>query len=103
MGQMMFTKLIIIVDDEVDVQSCSEAAWKVLSNVDPERDIFLTKGPLDVLDHSSPTPIFGSKAGIDATRKWKEEGHNRKWPEEIGMDDKIRDLVSSRWKEYGFY
>lgn len=103
MGQMMFTKLIIIVDDEVDVQSCSEAAWKVLSNVDPERDIFLTKGPLDVLDHSSPTPIFGSKAGIDATRKWKEEGHNRKWPEEINMDDKIRDLVSSRWKEYGFY
>lgn len=103
MGQMMFTKLIIIVDDGVDVQSCSEAAWKVFSNVDPERDIFLTKGPLDVLDHSSPTPIFGSKAGIDATRKWKEEGHNRKWPEEIGMDDKIRDLVSSRWKEYGFY
>jgi 4-hydroxy-3-polyprenylbenzoate decarboxylase len=103
MGQMMFTKLIIIVDDGVDVQSCSEAAWKVFSNVDPERDIFLTKGPLDVLDHSSPTPIFGSKAGIDATRKWKEEGHNRKWPEEINMDDKIRDLVSSRWKEYGFY
>ena len=102
MGQMMFTKTIIIVDDDVDVQNCSETAWKVFSNVDPERDIFFTKGPLDVLDHSSPTPIFGSKAGIDATKKLKAEGHDRKWPEEIKMDGKIKDLVNRRWKEYGF-
>ncbi len=102
MGQMMFTKTVIIVDDDVDVQNCSETAWKVFSNVDPERDIFLSKGPLDVLDHSSPTPIFGSKAGIDATRKCKAEGHSREWPEEIKMDDKTRELVTKRWKEYGF-
>lgn len=102
MGQLMFTKTIIIVDDEVNIQNYSELAWKAFSNVDPKRDIFLTKGPLDVLDHSSPTPIFGSKIGIDATKKWKEEGHDRKWPEDIKMDDDIRKLVSKRWEEYGF-
>jgi 4-hydroxy-3-polyprenylbenzoate decarboxylase len=92
----------VIVDEEVDVQSCSESAWKVLSNVDPERDIFFIKGPLDVLDHSSPTPIFGSKAGIDATRKSEVEGHSRKWPEEIEMDEETKALVTKRWEEYGF-
>ena len=102
MGQMMFVKTIIVVDADVDVQNCSETAWKVFSNVDPERDMFFAKGPLDVLDHSSPVPIFGSKVGIDATRKWKEEGHERAWPEEIKMEGKIRELVSRRWKEYGF-
>jgi 4-hydroxy-3-polyprenylbenzoate decarboxylase len=102
LGQMMLTKLIVIVDEEVDVQSCSESAWKVLSNVDPERDIFFIKGPLDVLDHSSPTPIFGSKAGIDATRKSEVEGHSRKWPEEIEMDEETKALVTKRWEEYGF-
>jgi 4-hydroxy-3-polyprenylbenzoate decarboxylase len=102
MGQMMFAKLIIIVEDDVDVQNCSEVAWKVLGNVDPERDTFFTKGPLDVLDHSSPTPRFGSKMGIDATRKWEEEGHGRGWPEEIKMTEEIKNLVTKRWKEYGF-
>jgi 4-hydroxy-3-polyprenylbenzoate decarboxylase len=102
MGQMMFAKTIIITDDDVDVQNCSITAWKAFSNVDPERDIFFTKGPLDVLDHSSPTPIFGSKAGIDATVKFKDEGHDRKWPEEIKMDEKTVGLVSKRWREYGF-
>ncbi len=102
MGQMMFTKLIIIVDEDVDVQNCSETAWVVFSNIDPERDIFLTKGPLDVLDHSSAEPLYGSKAGLDATRKWKEEGHKRTWPEKIEMDSAIKQLVTQRWKEYGF-
>ncbi|MEI6125113.1 MAG: menaquinone biosynthesis decarboxylase [Pseudomonadota bacterium] len=102
MGQMMFTKTIIIVDGDVNVQNCSEAAWKAFSNVDPERDIFFVKGPLDVLDHASPTPIFGSKAGIDATRTWKEEGHDRSWPDEIKMDAETISRVTRRWKEYGF-
>jgi 4-hydroxy-3-polyprenylbenzoate decarboxylase len=101
MGQMMFTKTIIIVDDDVDVQNCSESAWTVFSNVDPERDIFITKGPLDVLDHATPTPVFGSKAGIDATRPWPEEGYTRPWPEKITMDAPTRELVTRRWKEYG--
>ncbi len=102
MGQMMFAKVIIIVDEDVDVQNCSEVAWKALSNTDPERDTFFTRGPLDVLDHSAPVPLFGSKIGIDATRKWREEGHGRAWPEEIRMTEDIKSLVSRRWKEYGF-
>ncbi len=102
MGQMMLTKTIIIVDEDVNVQNCSETAWKVFSNVDPERDIFFTKGPLDVLDHASSIAVYGSKAGIDATKKLPEEGHNRHWPKEIKMNTEIKKLVDSRWKEYGF-
>ncbi len=102
LGQMMFTKAIVIVDADVDVQNCSEAAWNIFSNVDPERDIFFTKGPLDVLDHAAPDPIYGSKVGIDATRTWPSEGHHRSWPKEIRMDQETRDRVTRRWKEYGF-
>ena len=101
LGQMMFTKLIVIFDGDVDVQNCSEAAWKAFSNVDPERDLFFTKGPLDVLDHAAPTAVFGSKVGVDATRKLPAEGHSRIWPEEIVMDDATRELVTRRWKDYG--
>jgi 4-hydroxy-3-polyprenylbenzoate decarboxylase len=101
LGQMMFTKLIVVFDGDVDVQNCSGAAWKAFSNVDPERDLFFTKGPLDVLDHASPVPVFGSKAGVDATRKLPAEGHSRSWPEEILMDEATRGLVTRRWKDYG--
>ncbi len=102
MGQMMFTKMIVVVDESVDVHNYSHVAWKVFNNVDPERDIQITKGPLDALDHASNTPNFGSKMGIDATKKWKEEGYNREWPDDIMMDDEIKRLVDKRWKEYGF-
>jgi 4-hydroxy-3-polyprenylbenzoate decarboxylase len=102
MGQMMFVKVVIIVDEDVNVQNLSEVAWKALSSIDPERDTFMVKGPLDVLDHASPQFIYGSKIGIDATRKLKEEGHARPWPEEIKMSPEIKALVSRRWKEYGF-
>jgi len=102
MGQMMLTKTIIIVEDDVDVQNIGQTAWIVFSNVDPDRDIFTVKGPLDVLDHSSPAPLYGSKAGIDATRKWPEEGHGRAWPEPIVMDETVVRRVTQRWKEYGF-
>jgi len=101
LGQMMFTKTIVILDKDVDVQNVSETVWTALSNVDPERDIFFTKGPLDVLDHSSPQPIFGSKAGIDATVKLPAEGHPREWPEIIEMDEETKKQVEKRWKEYG--
>ncbi|MDI6800307.1 MAG: menaquinone biosynthesis decarboxylase [Actinomycetota bacterium] len=102
MGQMMLTKMIVVVDEDIDVHNYSEVAWKVFNNVDPARDIIITRGPLDALDHSSPTANFGSKMGIDATRKWKEEGHDREWPDDIVMNEEIKRLVSSRWKEYGF-
>ncbi len=101
LGQMMFSKFIVVVDENVDVHNYSEVAWKVFNNVDPKRDIVLTEGPLDVLDHSSPTPFYGHKMGIDATKKWKEEGHPREWPEEIEMSEEVKELVSKRWQEYG--
>jgi len=101
LGQMMFTKFIFIFDEEVNVQDASEAAWKAFNNVDPARDILISEGPLDVLDHSSPRPIYGAKMGIDATKKWPEEGYQREWPDEIKMSDEIKRLVDQRWKEYG--
>jgi 4-hydroxy-3-polyprenylbenzoate decarboxylase len=101
MGQMMFTKFIIVFDEDVDVQNTSEAAWKAFNNVDPSRDLTIIEGPLDVLDHSSNKPIYGSKMGIDATKKWPEEGYQRQWPEEIKMSEDIKKLVDKRWNEYG--
>jgi 4-hydroxy-3-polyprenylbenzoate decarboxylase len=102
MGQMMFTKTIVIFDADVDVQDCSQAAWIAFSNVDPERDLFFSKGPLDVLDHSAPIALYGSKVGFDATRTLLAEGHTREWPARITMDEATRDLVNRRWSEYGF-
>lgn len=101
LGQAMYTKFIIVVDHDVNVHDLSEVAWKVFNHVDPERDIHIVKGPIEVLDHASPLPRFGSKAGIDATRKWASEGFTREWPEEIKMSPEIVDLVTRRWKEYG--
>lgn len=102
MGQMMLAKVIIVVDEEVEVQNCSEVVWKVLSNVDPERDLFFQKGPLDVLDHASSITGYGSKVGIDGTRKGRGEGYTRTWPDEAVMSEEIKRLVDQRWKEYGF-
>ena len=101
LGQMMFTKFVVVFDDEVDVQNPSEVVWKAFNNVDPSRDIMVVEGPLDVLDHSSNRPIYGAKMGIDATKKWPEEGYQREWPNEIQMSEKIKKLVDERWKEYG--
>ncbi len=102
MGQMMFSKLIIVVDEDVNVQDLSTTAWKVLNNVDWRRDVIISEGPLDELDHASSFPRFGGKMGIDATRKTKEEGMMRDWPEEIRQAKEIIELVNTRWREYGF-
>jgi len=102
MGQMSFSKLIIVVDDDVDVQDLSTTAWKVLNNVDWRRDIIISEGPVDELDHASSMPRFGGKMGIDATRKMREEGMMRDWPEEINQAEEIKQLVTKRWHEYGF-
>ncbi|NLV21618.1 MAG: menaquinone biosynthesis decarboxylase [Syntrophomonadaceae bacterium] len=101
MGQMMFAKYIVVVDENVNVQNVSEVMWKVFNNADPRRDTMIVEGPLDVLDHSAPLPLYGSKMGIDATRKWPEEGHTREWPEDIVMSPEIKALVTKKWSEYG--
>lgn len=102
LGQMMFTKFVIVVDESVNVQNVSEVMWKVFNNVDPRRDVMIIDGPLDALDHSSPLAHYGSKMGIDATKKWPAEGHLREWPDEIVMNEEIKTLVDRRWAEYGF-
>ena len=101
-GQMMFAKLLIIVDDDVDVQNISYTAWRVLNNVDWKRDVVIAEGPLDDLDHAANFPRYGSKMGIDATRKTREEGMMREWPQELFMSEDIKRRVDARWKEYGF-
>ncbi|MCX5780468.1 MAG: menaquinone biosynthesis decarboxylase [Firmicutes bacterium] len=101
MGQMMFAKYIVVVDHDVDVQNLSEVLWKVFNNADPKRDTMIVEGPLDVLDHSAPLPLFGSKMGIDATKKWASEGHLREWPDDICMSQEIVEKVNRKWSEYG--
>ncbi|HNG96441.1 MAG TPA: UbiD family decarboxylase, partial [Acidobacteriota bacterium] len=97
-GQMMFTKCIIVVDEDVPVRDPQYVAWYVLNNIDPERDIQFTMGPIDELDHSSRMIAYGSKMGIDATRKWPSEGFHRDWPKENRMSDDIVKLVDAKWK-----
>jgi len=99
LGQMMFTKIIIVFDKEVDVQNVSEALWRLGNNIDPKRDIIFSEGPVDALDHAAPQPLFGSKMGIDATRKWKEEGFKRQWPDVIEMDKEIKEKIDHLWKK----
>ena len=101
LGQAMFSKVIVVVDEDVDVQNVSEVAWKALNNIDPERDIQFVLGPVDSLDHSSRLPNYGSKMGIDATRKWKEEGFVRPWPDVIRMPEDVKQRVAQLWKKAG--
>jgi 4-hydroxy-3-polyprenylbenzoate decarboxylase len=98
LGQAMFTKCIVVVDEDVDVQDIADVTLKVFNHIDPERDIQFTLGPVDSLDHASRLPNYGSKMGIDATRKWASEGFARPWPDEIVMDSKTKALVDSKWK-----
>ncbi len=101
LGQAMFSKCIVVVDEEVDVQDVSEVAWKALNNIDPERDIQFTLGPVDSLDHASRLVNFGSKMGVDATRKWPGEGFTRPWPGVIEMSPDVKRRVDELWKRAG--
>ncbi|HXG33974.1 MAG TPA: menaquinone biosynthesis decarboxylase [Bryobacteraceae bacterium] len=101
LGQAMFTKCIVVVDDDVDVQNPREVVWKALNNIDPERDIEFVLGPVDSLDHASRLPNFGSKMGVDATRKWREEGFTRPWPDVIRMTPEIKRRVDELWQRAG--
>ena len=101
LGQAMFTKCIIVVDEDCDVQNIGEVVLRVTNNIDPERDIQFTLGPIDTLDHASRLPNYGSKMGIDATRKWKAEGFNRPWPAMIEMDAATKAKVDALWEKLG--
>ncbi len=101
LGQAMFTKVIIVVDHDVDVHNFHEVTWKALCALDPQRDVQFSLGPMDTLDHAARMQDFGSKMGVDATRKWPSEGFMRPWPDEILMDEATKARVASLWKSLG--
>jgi 4-hydroxy-3-polyprenylbenzoate decarboxylase len=100
-GLMSLAKVLVIVDKHVNVRDPDEAWWVALNNIDPERDVTFTRGPVDVLDHSSQHFTFGSKMGIDATRKWPEEGFTREWPGLITMDEATKQRVDALMPKLG--
>jgi 4-hydroxy-3-polyprenylbenzoate decarboxylase len=101
LGQAMFTKCIVVVDEDCDVQDVSEVMLRVGNNIDPERDIQFTMGPVDTLDHASRLPNYGSKMGIDATRKWAAEGFTREWPQMLTMPKEVKARVKKICDELG--
>jgi 4-hydroxy-3-polyprenylbenzoate decarboxylase len=100
LGMLSLTKCVVVVDANVDVHDYEQVLFYAGANVDPKRDVVLSEGPLDHLDHAPERQFFGGKLGIDATAKWPEEGA-RPWPEEIEMSDEIKKRVTRRWAEYG--
>jgi 4-hydroxy-3-polyprenylbenzoate decarboxylase len=101
LGQLSFTKVVIIVDKSVDVHDLRAVALAVFNNIDPKRDLFFVEGPVDTLNHAAPVRDFGSKVGVDATAKLKEEGYTRVWPEEIKMDEATVKKVDAVWEGLG--
>lgn len=97
LGQAMLTKVVIVVDHDVNVQDWREVTWKALCAIDPERDVQFVLGPVDTLDHAARRQDFGSKMGIDATRKWASEGFDRPWPDEIRMNEVTKNRINALW------
>jgi 4-hydroxy-3-polyprenylbenzoate decarboxylase len=100
LGLLSLAKSVVVVDERVDVHDYEEVFFRVCANVDPKRDVLLSEGPLDQLDHTPTLESYGGKLGIDATHKGPDEGA-RPWPGEIVMSAEIRALVDRRWAEYG--
>jgi len=100
MGMLSLTKIVIVVDDDVNVHNINEVLWAVTSRFDPARDVvIIPDAPVDSLDHSTYMPNLGGKLGIDATVKWKEEGFEREWPEAVEMDGEIKKRIDGIWDE----
>ena len=98
---LSLAKAIVVVDEWVDVQNPTEAAWQALGNVDWSRDVVISDGPVDQLDHASYQSCFGGKIGVDATAKLPEEGHGRGWPEVVRMDPEVKTRIDTLWPELG--
>jgi 4-hydroxy-3-polyprenylbenzoate decarboxylase len=99
LGQLMFSKTIVVVDGDVNVQDPSEVAWIVGTHMDPQRDIQFTQGPMDDLEAASSIPAYGSKMGIDATRKWASEGFTREWPTRLRTTEEAGRRAARIWDE----
>src|SRR5213595_3542019 len=100
LGMLSLTKAVVVVDEWVDVHDYEEVLFYAGANVDPQRDVLISEGPLDHLDHAPTRQYYGGKMGIDATHKGPEEG-TREWPPEIEMTPEVKALVDARWEEYG--
>ncbi len=100
-GQMSFSKVICVLDEDVDVQDVAQVAWRLLANLDPKRDLAFVDGPIDQLDHGANQALWGSKVCIDGTRKWREEGYTRDWPEPCRMSAEVAARVDAMWPELG--
>jgi 4-hydroxy-3-polyprenylbenzoate decarboxylase len=100
-GLLSLTKAVVVVDEWVDVHDYEQVVWQLGANVDPARDVVLSTGPLDQLDHAPNLVAMGGKIGFDATRTWPEEGYPRTWPEVARMSDEVRRRVDERWDELG--
>ncbi len=101
-GQIMFTKGIVVVDEDIDPHDLTEVLFRLTSNVDPKRDMLFTDGPLDVLDHAADRFSYGSKVGVDATRKNKPwDGYPREWPRDLAFPEEILARIGKRWQDYG--
>ncbi len=98
---MSFSKVICVVDDDVDVQDVGQVAWRLLANLDPKRDFAFVDGPIDQLDHGANQALWGGKVCIDGTRKWREEGYAREWPEPCRMSADVSARVDAMWPELG--
>jgi 4-hydroxy-3-polyprenylbenzoate decarboxylase len=101
LGQMMLNKILLVVDKDTNVHDYGQVLWRVGNCMDAKRDVVITEGPLDVLDHTSPMWGWGGKIGIDATKKWKEEGFNREWPDELVMDPRVEENILPILKKNG--
>lgn len=100
MGMLSLTKVVVVVDGDVNVQNMDEVIWAVTSRFDPSKDLVLiSDSPIDSLDHSTYLPNLGGKMGVDATIKWEEEGFDREWPDVVEMDEKTRKKVDEIWDE----
>jgi len=101
MGLMSLAKVIVVVDEWIDVRNVQETWWYALGNIDPQRDVEFIRGPVDDLDHASQIPSFGSKMGIDGTQKWATEGFVRRWPDMIEMDADVKHRIDRVWPLLG--
>jgi len=101
LGQAMFTKMMFVFDQDVDVQNLRECLWRLGNNIDPERDMCVVRGPIDVLDHASRSLGFGSKVGFDCTRKLPAEGFDREWPDVIEMSQEVKLKIDGIWARLG--
>ncbi len=99
-GQIMFSKTVIVVDEDVDVHDLNDVLWRVTGSIDPARDVFFSEGPIDQLDHATNLPCYGGKMGIDATTKLPGEmGYQREWPSLVEMDAEVEAMVKVRWAD----